>query len=159
MSNQQDFLNSNEEDAILQEINAFLHRQQQYNQSTQVAMPHSFHQATTMENDGKQKTTPQPQNARPNKVLGVSAVIVTSSVPSKHIAAKVPVMRRMERSELEKGNKQRRPTPVHSKSSMPDLEVNRALTQILQSVVKNASPYRQIPFEKKTQDKNGDQSK
>ena len=42
---------------------------QQYNPFTKVALFQPFHQATTMEDDRKPKTAPQPQNARQTKRL------------------------------------------------------------------------------------------
>ena len=45
-------------------MKVFLHRHQQYNQFTQLAMLQPFYQMSTMENDGKHETTPQPPIAR-----------------------------------------------------------------------------------------------
>ena len=64
ISIQQELMNSNKEDASTDEIKAFLHRCQQYNQFAQLTLPQPVHQGTTMKNDVKPKTTPQSTNAR-----------------------------------------------------------------------------------------------
>ena len=80
ISIQQDLTTSNIEDATPKEIKTFLHRRHQYNRFTNTAMPQPFHQATTMQNDGKQKTT-QKRNVPDNREeLQKAAFIVTVSV-------------------------------------------------------------------------------
>ena len=60
-------MNSNEDDASPNETKTIVDRCQQCHQFTQITMPQPLHQATTMENDAKQKTTSQPTNARQTK--------------------------------------------------------------------------------------------
>ena len=60
---QQDLLNSNEEAVSFEEIKTCQNTRQHSKQFTQVALHQPFYQETTMENDEKPKTTPQPQNA------------------------------------------------------------------------------------------------
>ena len=70
LATQQDSRNSNRKDASPEEIQASLHRRQQYNHIRQTTMTKPFHQSNTMEDEGKLKTTPQLPNARQTKTFG-----------------------------------------------------------------------------------------
>ena len=94
--------------AKFDEIKAFMHRRQKYNQFTQMIKLQPFHQATAMQSDRKPKTTPQMPDRR--KDSKESASIVTSSVTGKWNAVGKHVTLKTKCSKLDTDNKLRKTT-------------------------------------------------
>ena len=107
---------SSQEDASPEEIKAFLNKRQHYIQCTQLALPQSVHQATTMktmENRRRRNNRKMPDRRRE---LKGKASTVTSLVTGKRNADRGPVIRKMGQSEQEKGHRTQMTVPSTTES-------------------------------------------
>ena len=102
--------------------------------------PQPFHQATTIETEGKSETMPQPPNARLKKKTEENAPIVMRLVTGEQNAVRKPVILRMKRSEVVADKTPQKTALGTTEVGMPEVWVHRPLCQILQGETEQCLP-------------------